>query len=413
MKSITPHRKWIWAATLILVLVAVGCFVIYFSQREQVANIAVVQPAFRDVSSTVVTNGKVMPIEDFQVRAAFSGMVEKIFVKVGQAVHPGQMLIKLKDPFAMPRYTNAVASLQSAVVGDQNIRQNGSREDRINLTGDLKRASFERTDAANRLQLLQSLKEEGNASVAEVADAEHRLTTAQTTLDTLTERSTDRYTPQELSSSAARLADARANLNSARTVLANANITSQIAGTAYSIPVSTYDFVNMGNDLLHIANLNAVQIRAEFDEPDIGQLSRNQPVEVSWDAKPGALWHGHLEQPPLSVVTQGVRNVGICMIPVDDAEGNLLPNTNVTVKVTTMKHSHVLSIPREALHTDGPRHFVYRIIGEKAIETPVETGIINLSFVEIVSGVSASDVIALRSMSDTALRNGMRVKTVN
>src|SRR5258707_2963396 len=40
-------------------------------------------------------------------------------------------------------------------------------------------------------------------------------------------------------------------------------------------------------------------------------------------------------------------------ISVDDARGELLPNTNVIVTVTTAQRFNALSIPREALHTDG------------------------------------------------------------
>ena len=44
---------------------------------------------------------------------------------------------------------------------------------------------------------------------------------------------------------------------------------------------------------------------------------------------------------------------GDCLIQVDDATGDLLPNTNVTVNVTTQQVHGVPTIPREALRTTG------------------------------------------------------------
>jgi HlyD family secretion protein len=369
-----------------------------------------VYPELRDLTSSVSTNGKVVPINDFQARAAFAGMVEKIYVQVGQNVVPGQMLIRLRDPFAESRYADAQAALQAALLIDQNVRQGGSQEDRINFEGDLRRAQEEYDVAANRLKLLKGLQQKGDASVAEVGDADRRVKEAETALQTIRERTTARYGEKDVASSAARVADARANVASAKIVLANANITSSIAGTVYSIPVSTYDFVAMGADLLHLANLKAVQVRAYFDEPDIGQLRVGQPVEVFWDAKRDTTWHGRVQRTPLTVVAQGTRNVGECLIGVDNPNADLLPNTDVTVKVLTGAHPHSLSVPREALHTAGSKNYVYRVVHGILVQTPVDLGIVNLSFAEIVAGLSSNDQIAVSALNGKALYAGIRVK---
>ena len=43
------------------------------------------------------------------------------------------------------------------------------------------------------------------------------------------------------------------------------------------------------------------------------------------------VWHGHIERTPVTVITYGTRNVGEVLIHIDDADGQLLPDTNVTV----------------------------------------------------------------------------------
>ena len=123
-----------------------------------------------------------------------------------------------------------------------------------------------------------------------------------------------------------------------------------------------------------------------------------------WDAKPDLTWHGHVTQAPTTVANVGSRNVGECLISVDDAHGDLLPNTNVTVTVTTLQHADVLSLPREALHTEGSNSFVYRVVDEKLVRTPVHVGVVNLTRVEITGGLKQGEMVALGATTDTDLQ---------
>jgi HlyD family secretion protein len=113
------------------------------------------------------------------------------------------------------------------------------------------------------------------------------------------------------------------------------------------------------------------------------------------------------------VITYGTRNVGECLITVDDAREDLLPNTNVVVTVTTSQRFNVLSIPREALRTDGANNYVLRVVDGKLVRTPVQVGALNLTRVEITGGLTEKDTVALQATtSNRDLTNGMAVKAV-
>ena len=161
---------------------------------------------------------------------------------------------------------------------------------------------------------------------------------------------------------------------------------------------------------MNVANLSRLRVRAYFDEPEIGKLANGQPVEIVWDAKPNQTWHGHISQAPTTVITYGTRNVGECLISVDDARGDLLPNTNVTVTVTTSQRLNALSLPREALRTEAGSSFVYRIVNAQLIRTPVTVGVTNLTRVEVLSGLKQGDVVALGATTPVELTDGLRVE---
>jgi HlyD family secretion protein len=90
----------------------------------------------------------------------------------------------------------------------------------------------------------------------------------------------------------------------------------------------------------------------------------------------------------------------------------LEPNANVTVYVTTAQDIHVLNIPREALRYDGPQAYVYRVVHNKLVRTPVTTGIINSNLAEIVRGLAEGDTVAGTPASTRELSDGLEVRPI-
>jgi HlyD family secretion protein len=319
----------------------------------------------------------------------------------------------MDDSDALAKVAAANASLRTAEATLHDMEQGGSQEERIGLTGDLSRAQIQQQQAAKDLDALKQLEQKGAASASEVAAAAQRLQAANSSLQGLQSRTTQRYSAADKARVEAQVADARAALAAAQSSYAAFNIRTPKAGTVYSIPVSTYDFVPAGENLVDVADLNKIQVHAYFDEPEIGKLAVGQAVKITWDAKPNQIWHGHISIAPTTVITYGTRNVGECIITVDDARGELLPNTNVIVTVTTAQRFNALSIPREALHTDGG-DFVYRVIDGKLVRTPVQVGVAtNLIRAEITGGLTEKDTVALGAINNRELSNGLAVKIVD
>ena len=234
-------------------------------------------------------------------------MVAKIYVEVGQKVKKGEPLIKMDDADVTSRLATAHSSLSSAEATAHDVAQGGSQDERIALEGDLNRAQLQRQQAEKDLAALKQLQQKGAASAGEVASAEQRLQSANTTLENVRLRQKDRYSTTDRSKVQAQLNDARAAVAAAESSYAGANIRAPLPGTVYSIPVSQYDFVTAGEDLMDVADLNRIQVRAYFDEPEIGKLAVGQAVKIVWDAKPNQTWHGHISRAPSTVITYGTR----------------------------------------------------------------------------------------------------------
>lgn len=405
-------RGWAtWSLVLILIAAGAGAWVLH-EHREAPVGIQVAQPAFRDISNLIRTNGDVSPVTEFQARANFPGMVEKVSVELGDKISAGHMLVTMKDPFAAARVSTAVSAVAAAQESNGNLQHGGSQEDRIFLANDLRHATLEHDQAERGLAGMLALEQKGAASGGEIAAARKRLDDDQATLDMLQARRTARYSQDAQIAGKERLADANASLGAARVSFANAHIASPIAGTVYAVSVLPYDFVPMGADLMRVADLNQMQVRAYFDEPDVGRLRAGQSVEVTWDGRPGRTWHGHIRTAPVGVHPQGTRSVAESIIRLDDSRGDLLPNTHVMVTVPIDAHTHVLSLPRRALETDGRQDWVYVVHGDRLVRTPVKAGLVNLDFFEVRSGLQPTDTVAVRAVTEQPLTDGMLIQVV-
>jgi HlyD family secretion protein len=405
-RRLNPILLWV-----IFLVVIVLVFVVLRSSSRDTVEIKVAAVTRQNLVSSVSTNGKVEPIGEFQAYAPAPGVIAKVYVEVLQKVKVGDLLLKMDDSDAVAKLASAQSALRTAEATLHDMEQGGSQEEHIALTGDLSRTQLQQQQATKDLAALKQLEQKGAASASEVAAAEQRLQAANGSLQGVQMRSTQRYSPADKARVEAQVADARAALAAAQSSYASLNIRTPIAGIVYSIPVSAYDFVPAGENLVAVADLNKIQVHAYFDEPEIGKLAVGQAVKIAWDAKPTQTWHGHISIAPTTVITYGTRNVGECIITVDDARGELLPNTNVVVTVTTAQRVNVLSIPREALHTEGG-NFVYRVINNKLVRTPVQVGIFNLIRVEITGGLTEKDTVALSALNNRDLSNGLPVKIV-
>ncbi|MGI4853904.1 MAG: efflux RND transporter periplasmic adaptor subunit [Janthinobacterium lividum] len=391
-------------------LVAVIITLVLLLHLSDAVTVMTTSPQYRDIESSVITNGRVTPIEDFQARANFAGVVEKIEVHLGEQVQAGQMLVRMKDPYAEQRVLAAKVALQSTKVSEENVQRGGSVEERFNLQAELEHAQLERAAAASSLSKLTTLQQVNAASDAEVRAAIRRLKDADTTLQSATRRFSERFSASDKAAWKMRIQEARSSLTAADVSLANANIVSPIAGTVYLLPVSTFDFVSAGAELMHVADLNKLQVRAPFDEPDMGKLHEGSQVEIRWEGRVDRVWHGIVRHIPMAATTSGTRNVGESIITIADARGDLPANTNVTVTVQVSARSHVLCLPREALQTQGDQSYVYRVVSDQLVRTPVTLGLLNRNDFEITSGLSERDVVALHSADNRPLSTGMRVK---
>lgn len=403
------NRRWLWLSVAII-LIAVFFMVRTLTLQRLPVHVATA--AHEPLASTVSTNGRVEPEENFPFYSPLATTVKTILVQPGDKVKAGQLLMELDDVEARARVAGAESAVKSAQATLDAVTHNGTQEQRQAAAANVKRLQLDRDEASRNLAALTKLQATGAASASEVAAARQTLAAAENALQASEQSAHDRYSSDEIARDRAALTDAEAGLTAARAVEAETAIHAPIAGTVYSVNVGRKDFVQQGTLLLQMADLGRERVRAYFDEPEIGRLAVGEPILIKWDAKPEQLWHGQIERVPVTVITYGTRTVGEVLVKIDSNDAGLLPDTNVTVTVTTASESNVLSIPREALYSENGKNYVFTVVDGSLKRTPVKIGTFNLTQVSIGSGLREGDVVATGSTTGQPLLEGVQIKVV-
>ena len=363
------------------------------------------------IRSVVSTNGKVEPIQNFEAHAPISTTVKRLLVKEGDHVRKGQLLLQLDDADIRTQAARAQAQVKTAQADQAAQETGGTHEEVLTISAQLSKARSARDTAQRNLDAYRRLLQEGAASPGEVRQAEDALQRAQADLTLLEQKQKDRYSKPENARIEAQAVEAQAAYDAAEDALLKSSVRAPFDGMVYSLPVKQGAFVQAGDLLLQEADLSRVLVRAFVDEPDVGRLQSGQRVEITWDAVPGRTWTGTVNTVPSTVKLRVSRNVGETTCVVDNHDLRLLPNVNVGVTIVIAEHNNVLTLQRDALRIDESKPYVYRIVDHHVKRRTIEFSLQNLTRVEITSGLSEGDSVALPT-DDKPLFDGAVVKVV-
>lgn len=404
----SARRRW-WVTALV-VLGAVALLAAFVWRRDDSVPVRTAEVTQGKIRSVISTNGKIEPVSNFEAHAPVSTSVRHVYVKEGAAVKKGQLLVVLDDADARKEAARAQTQLKAAQADLAAVERGGTQEELLSLNAQLVKARTERDSAQRNLDALKRLQPQGAASAGEVREAENTLARAEAQLQFLQQKQTKRYSNSEIARVEAQREEAKAAYEAATDALAKSNVRAPFDGIVYALPVKEGGFVATSDLLLQMADLRKVMLRAFVDEPDVARLAPGNPIEITWDAMPGRTWQANVTAIPSTVKLRGSRNVGETTSIVENKDFKLLPNINVGVTIVVGEHDNVLLVPREAVRSDDTRPYVLEVVGHELKRRDVETGLSNLTQVEITRGLAVKDVIAAGSLNGKPLGDGTQVK---
>jgi multidrug efflux pump subunit AcrA (membrane-fusion protein) len=224
---------------------------------------------------------------------------------------------------------------------------------------------------------------------AEVALAEAELARAELAHEKLK----DGPDPDEVVMAELRVANAQAALAVSQRNLDEAEIRAPFSGTVMAVYADVGESVS--SPFITLANLNQSELEIFLDETDADKIDLGYEVEVIFDAIPDSIFFGQVVQVnPSLTVSGGVSTVqGRVRLEHEIAEG-LLIGMNAAVDIIAGRAENVALVPVEALRELEPGEFAVFVVedGQPKLR-PVEVGLMDFSFAEVISGVNAGEVV--------------------
>ena len=353
-----------------IVLFALSNFGIISSKKSIPVNHSVV--SLNDIVETISATGKIQPQTEIKISADVSGEIVELFVKEGDYVIKGDLLLKIKSDIYLSILERAEASLNSSLANllmaeaqFQESQQNFNRNKKLLESEAISIADFEKIESQYKVSKLnvESAKYAIISSEASVKEAKENL--AKTKI----------YAPKN--GTISRL---------------NIEIGERVVGTAQM----------SGTEILSLANLNEMEVVVEVNENDILNVEIGDKVDIEVDALANQNFKGVVSEIANSADYVGISadqlttfKVKIEIIDV----ANFKPGMTATVDIITAKINNALSVPIESITlrydsiSDKKIECVFLILDDKVKKVNVKTGIQDIDFIQIKEGLSLNQKV--------------------
>jgi HlyD family secretion protein len=155
-----------------------------------------------------------------------------------------------------------------------------------------------------------------------------------------------------------------------------------------------------------LIDATCLYISAPIDEVDAPRVKEGLPARISLDAFPGRKFPGHVRRVAPYVLDREkqARTVEI-EAEFENPEGTgLLTGYSADVEVVLAERADALRVPSSVILPDH-KVYVFDAVAGKLAARPVETGVANWEFTEILSGLSAGDRV-VTSIDRTGVHDG-------
>jgi len=322
-----------WLTALLVVGLAAGAGYYFWQQRSSAKlDVQTVAATRGDVRRVVSTSGTVRALGTVEIGSQLSGNIDELNADFSSEVKKGQVLARIEPSTFATRVREEEAGLAIATA---NVALQEATVERAE--SNLHKAELDLSRAAELVR-----KGVGAQAVLDAAIAAQQGATADLAI-----------AKAQVENAKATLEQRQATLDSGRIDLERTYIRSPIDGVVIERTVEAGQTVAASMTapkLFTIAqDLSHVQIEAQVDEADIGQVTSDDVVTFTVDAYPDVTFKGTVEQ--IRLAPSALNNVVTytVVIAADNPLGRLLPGMTANVEIVTGEHKDVVVVPSEAL----------------------------------------------------------------
>lgn len=371
-----------------------------------------------EVGITRAIVGKIKPILNFtgnirssdevRVSSRIAGKIESIYVKEGDAVKKGMMLVKLDQTDFILSKNDAQSRLDLAKVRLSEL-MSGSRPQEIKQAeAQLEHAKANRINAANNLRRIERLHSLGaipakdyDAAKAQYDIAEAQVKSAEEFLDMM------KIGPRQEQIDAARavVRQAQIALDIAETQLSYTMIPSPIDGVVLTKYVNPTEVINPGIPLLLLSDTSKVKFEIDISENKIKDVFSGQKMKIEADGYPGRKFDGKILK--IEPLVDQVSRTFKAQVEILNPDNALRVGMFARAFVEGKEKKSII-LPRKAvLDSDGGSK-VMVVRDGRALSKRVTPGMQEGDFIEIEAGITEGEDVIVEG--NYGLQDGAKVK---
>jgi len=356
--NIFKRKKMIFGIAIIVAIALAGYYVL--GGTKKAAGGYITDTVKRgSVTNTIQATGTIEPVSTVSLSFKNAEIIKKIYVKVGDHVSAGQLLAEQEGDNLEAQLIQSSASLKGAVSKLELLKNGATEEDIAQAEANVRMAQAAYDLAKMDLERYQKLFQEGAISQADLdnknnsyVNAEGKLRQARESLKTLQEGNR----PEEIAAAAAQVESSNAQLKIAEKDLAGAKMVSPMDGIVSAVnggegqrATANNNTTSSGSSGFIVVISEALQVKAQVNEADIGRLEVGQKAEFTVNSFPNKIFTGKVSS--ISPQATTVSNVQLydIVVQLDGDQQNLKAGMPANVNIIIDKHENTLIIPKGAV----------------------------------------------------------------
>lgn len=321
------------------------------------------KPFVTNIVKKTVATGKVIPLEEAEIKPKVSGIIEKIFIEEGAMVQVGDLIATIRVVPNVQSLNSAKGSVNAAQLRFDNNKILYERNKKLYEQGVISRQEFETTELNFNSTNQELINAKNNLQIIQKGSASGMGQTA------------------------------------------NTNVVAEISGTVLEIPVRKGNQViesntfNAGTTIATIADMSKMIFEGKVDEAEVGKIQNGTVLEVSLGAIEKKKYPAKLN----FIAPKGTEENGAVQFKIKgdvtlDDEFFVRAGYSANADIILEKKDSVMAIKEALLQFDKKTEtpFVEVKTGEQKFERrDVELGISDGINVEIISGILETDEIKI------------------
>ena len=428
MKSNSLLKYLLIAAIVLIIFAVVGKKAGWFGGKVEI-KVSVEQPELRTITEIVTASGKIQPETEVKISPDVSGEIVELYVKEGDEVKNGDLLLKIKPDTYLSSVDRAAAAVNSAKA---NLANSQAFLEQVKARYKQTENAYDRNRVLWEQETISDAEYENSLSAYEIVQAE--LESAKKSIEA------SKYSVQS----------AEATLSEARENLSKTTIYAPMSGTISKLNVEKGERVvgtmqMAGTEMLRIANLERMEVMVDVNENDIVKVKMSDTALIEIDAYLGETFKGVVTEIANSANVTGmstdqVTNFDVKVLLVKASYQQLIsknnpnpfrPGMSASVDIQTNTKHNVLTIPIQCVTTrvdsvetdvetlaainEEIQEIVFVARNDSAHIQIVKTGIQDNKYIEIKEGLSKEDKVVTSPYSAISrkLKDGSIIKVVD